>query len=142
MKREAGANAMYTTCMGIEDRLIAGIDRKKQEGRKAHAQELWSGVEVPPDIAKAHERMKAEIFSNRAYAVQAPEFIDVYGEEKVKQDMRKVLELKKKFEARETPETRRAKILSEVFEGLVLIGAREGKWFGEANFLKTSSYDD
>lgn len=125
-----------------EGRFLAGIDQRRKEERIQNEQNLRHGLELPPVITKLHERLRKEIFNNPEYAVQAPEFFSVYGEETVKQEMREVLALRKKFEAKETPERKKAKILSETFEGIVLLNAQQNNWFGDAKFFKTSSYDD
>lgn len=128
--------------MSHEDRLIHNLDKKRESQRTQEASKLRPGLELPSSVKKAHERLKATIFSNPEYAVQAPEFSSLYGREGIMRDMQEVILLRKKFEQSETPETRRAKILSEVFEGLVLVNAKDHKWFGDGVFYKTSAYDD
>lgn len=126
-----------------EGRFLAGIDRRRKEERIAHEKEMRHGLEVSPAILRLHQKFKRDVFSNSAYTVQSPEFFSVYGEEAVKNDMRDVLRLKTKMTAEETPEIKKMKILSETFEGLVLVNVKENKWFGEdATFFKTSQYDD
>jgi hypothetical protein len=56
--------------------------------------------------------------------------------------MREVLRLRAEFKKSETPELEKAHKLAEVFEGLVLVNAKQNKWFGNAVLYKTSAYDD
>jgi hypothetical protein len=70
-------------------------------------------------------------------AINPLEFSDLYGEENVLRDLRKVEQLKSHFESHES------KVASEVFEALVVQHTELSDWLGpNADTIRTSEYDD
>ena len=83
------------------------------------------------------------MLANGEYAIQAPDFFDLYGKENVMIDMLRVKQKQMSFEKQQTPESNETKRASEVFEAIVLEQAELSNWLGDnVSVLKTSIYDD
>lgn len=107
------------------------------------------GEVLPKSIEAAHRKASKEVFTNPDYAIQATRFIKTetnpgapYSHTDVENDMLEVLQLRKTFQKRETIESRNAKKMAEVFEAVMLVYSELGNWLGDAQTLRTSSYDD
>lgn len=133
---------LYNGGMSFEDHILRKVDDDRRRERRAHQDALHTRLELPPVIKEAHDRAKREIFSNREYAVQAPEFTKVYGEDNVRNDMAEVYRLKNIFKKQETPEKKNSQIQAEVLEGILLMHSELSNWLGDAHTMKTSLYDD
>jgi len=93
-------------------------------------------------MEQAHQRAR-EIFNNRDYSIQAPDFFSLYTKEGVVQDVLRAKQKKMEFEAAQTPEAKQTKMVSEVFEAIMLEQAELSNWLGDnVSVLKTSIYDD
>ena len=109
----------YTYRMGFnEGKFLQGIDDRRKHKRESDLNAVREAGDLPEVIHQAHERLLKYVFPNPNYAVQAPEFISVYGEQAVMNDMREVLEIRKRHDGKRTPQDRKAKILAETFEGM------------------------
>jgi len=128
--------------MSFEDSFLGKIDRKRANDQRTNREAIRDRIELPPVVLEAHKRAEREIFSNRDYRVQAPEFESVYGMREIMMDMQRVFRLKKQFESEATPFQQQSQIMSEVFEGILLMHSELSNWLGEAQTLKTSIYDD
>ncbi len=128
--------------MSFEDTFLDKVDRDRRRERRVHQEALNMRIELPPIIKAAHVRVKNEVFSNKEYAVQAPEFVGIYGEQNVRNDMAEVLRLKNLFRKEQTPEQKNSQIQAEVLEGIMLMHSELSNWLGDAHTMKTSLYDD
>ncbi len=130
--------------MSFEDHFLRHIDKKKEEERRIRKQTSYERETVPNIVRLAHNRAKRDIFSNREYSIQAPDFTSVYTEEGVRKDFLKVLRLKKKWESEESDYVRHTKIMAETLEAIILTqcDSSHGNWLNNARVLKTSMYDD
>lgn len=128
--------------MSFEDNFLKGIDRKKAVEKTERHKIITERTELPAIITQVHERLKKTIWSNPKFSIQAPEFMDTYGKENVIADMQKVLALRKKWDAKDTPQEKNSKLLADVLEGMVLVNARENSWLGDSITMKTSLFDD
>ena len=120
-----------------EKGFLEKIDRQRRREETEHIE-----TELPKVMIDAHERAKREIFNNPDYTIQAPQFIGVYGQEIITRDMREVLRLKNIFEDKQTPPEKNLKMISDVFEAIILMHSELSNWLGDAHTLKTSMYDD
>lgn len=119
--------------MTFEDTLIRNLDRKRASERLDKRSSY---------IEQAHLRAK-EMLSKSENAIQAPEFFDLYGQEKVVEDMLKVKSKQIAFRANKTPEEFETDKVAEVFEAILLEQAELSDWLGgNVTMLKTSLYDD
>src|SRR3989338_3021611 len=99
--------------MTFEDSVLRGIDKARAAERRAQREAAESPIE------QAHTRAK-KVLNNRDYAIQAPDFFDLYTKESVMKDMMRVKKKQRSFEATSTKESNEAKRASEVFEAIVL----------------------
>ncbi len=75
--------------------------------------------------------------------VDPNDFRDIYDEDKITKDLAYVEDKKRIFTENATPESKEAKKLASVFEGIFHIGAHEHGWLGEGtHIIKTSDFDD
>lgn len=116
--------------MSYEDRMLGRIDRTRNKEKRNET------------IDAAHVEA-SRILNSRDYAIQATDFIDLYGRDNVLNDMRKVKAKELLFERTDTPEKKEAKKASEVFEAIAIQNAELSNWLGEnVSVLKTSRFDD
>jgi hypothetical protein len=124
--------------MSFEDSMLNRIDRNRSHERRSVSRE---GIK-DPIMDLAYERAR-KLMSSPDYAIQAPDFFDVYTEEKVRNDMLQVMRKRMRFGQNETPEMRETKKASDVFEALVMHQAELSDWLGSnVSVMKTSLYDD
>lgn len=117
--------------MNIEERMVRKIDREREHEK----------TDLSPELSLAYEKAKS-IFADPKCSIQETDFIPVYGKENVEADIALADHLKAKFEGRDTPEQKKLKQISDIFEAMVLTQAESSKWFGDATLLKTSRFDD
>jgi hypothetical protein len=122
----------YTIDMSIENDVI---NRERNERRRGQ-------IELSPLMRKAHERAHGEVLENPEYAIQMADFESVYNEQDIRADLEYVSRLEKIFDADNSPEERRMKQVADIFEAIVLDQAEMNEWFGDANMLKTTPFDD
>ena len=127
--------------MTVEDEIIRQIDMRKRATKAASAEKRFERKEVIPVIERAHTRAK-QIFCDRAYAIQAPDFFSVYGEKAVKADMLEVIARRKRWNEKHTDYDRVTDQMSTVLEAVILVHSKKSDWLGGANTKKTSSWDD
>lgn len=112
--------------MGIEDRLIRGLDRRRADDA----------------IEAAHGRAR-ERLTNPSDTIQEDHFTDLYGQERVGRDKERVAERQKQFAREETPELRELKKTADVLEAIMLEHAELSDWLGsDVSVLKSTEFDD
>lgn len=116
--------------MRNEDRLLAGIDRRRQNRE-----------ELSPTIKIAHERAQ-KLLADPSYTLQETDFINVYGADAVAADIAETNRLSAKFQQGQTQQLQNAKIIAEVLEAIILEHSELSEWLGNAQTLKTTRYDD
>jgi hypothetical protein len=124
--------------MAFDDMILRKIDKDRARERREKPRE------APRNhlMEQAHQRAR-EIFNDRDYSIQAPDFFELYTKESVVQDVFRAKQKMIESEASYTPERRQAKMISEVFEAIMLEQAELSDWLGDnVSVLKTSIYDD
>ena len=87
-----------------------------------------------PTLLQAHK--EADAFLNKE-SIDPMDFLELYGDDNVIRDLRKVDELKTKFEGDTS------KIASRVFEAIMHQHIEQSNWLGaNARTIRTSEYDD
>lgn len=107
--------------MGFEDNFLNQLERNRTPDQN-------------PVIAKAHEKASELI---RLEAIDPKNFVDLYGEQNVTEDLNRVALTKEKFAPTET------KKAAEVLEAIIYQHTELSDWFGQtAETIKTSEFDD
>lgn len=115
-----------------EDWMVSKIDRERR----------LNNTELSPVLTLAYEKAAQEILASPDYAIQPTDFISVYGEKVIAEDIAHAARLSREFELRRTPEEKKMKKIADVFEAVVLMQSELSEWFGTAQTLKTAPYDD
>lgn len=124
--------------MSFEDGFLSQIDKNRARERRAKPREAVKD----PVMDLAYEHAK-KFLRDPDYAIQAPDFFDLYGRENVMHDMLRVKQKQILHEKSQTPESREAKKTSDVFEALVMHQAELSDWLGsDVSVMKTSLHDD
>jgi hypothetical protein len=119
--------------MKYEDSLLRNIDRKRK------SEKLDAGAQY---IDAAEKRAKL-ILQKPEYAIQAPDFFDLYGKESVMKDMWEVKRKQDNIKQEDSPVSAEDAKLAGIFEAITLEHAELSNWLGEdVAMLKTSLYDD
>lgn len=93
-----------------------------------------------PDLEK---RFREAEESLREYKIDMTLFYDLYGKEKVQEDILEVDAIKEKFLEEDTPSEKEAKKMAVIFESLFNKHGEQSNWLGEnASIIPTSDYDD
>lgn len=121
--------------MGIEEEL----DRKRAREARQTQKEERARLRLSPTMEKAHARALG-VFKESS--VREIDFKDTYGVEVIKEDLEKVIELQKKWKAREEVQEHITNSIAEVLEAIILSEGELSQWLGEAHTVRTAAYDD
>jgi hypothetical protein len=97
--------------------------------------------ELSKTMLLAYERAR-KLLSDPVLTIQETAFGDVYSKEQIDADIALTKRLKAGWEAKQTTQERNSKKVAEVLEAIILTEGELSEWFGKANTMKTSEYDD
>ncbi len=92
------------------------------------------------DLEAAYRKALNE---KKELSVNPAQFTDIYSEEVIKNDLRRVAEMEVKFQKEKNPEQDYAKKIAGVFEAIINAHAEQSEWLGpNAMTIQASRYDD
>ena len=99
------------------------------------------------NILTDEDRLQKMLNSMRVLEVfdrpEIEDFSDLYPKEEIKKDIQEVERLEKIFEEGTTNENKNAKIISELFEGIIISESEKSEWLGGNSIVHSASrYDD
>lgn len=96
---------------------------------------------IGPQLLKQAEVMSSDL--REQYSPNMRPFIEHYGKETVLRDLQKVAELEKTFTRQQAADgTQEQKRLATVFENFFIDAANTEQWFGNAEVMRSTRYDD
>ena len=97
---------------------------------------------LSPQMERAYQDAQ-RMFKDPTYTIQMSEFKGFYDSKMLEEDAQLVDALSHRFAARnETEQDRNSKKMADAFEGMLLTHVRKNFWFGNAEAMKTSLFDD
>ncbi len=91
-------------------------------------------------LERVKEKMKNRAIFDRP---DISKYTDEYSEEEIKNDEIELAKLEKIFESTETPETKKTKLIADLFEGIIISESEQSEWLGGNAIVHSASrYDD
>ena len=91
---------------------------------------------TPEEVDELYEKTVASFEKTE---IKPENFIDIYGEDPVRQDLQYVKKMEEKFAKEQTPEQKKIKKRATIFEGIIHDNAELSNWLGpDVVTIKTS----